>query len=276
MPRRAPRWLGRLAALLAACIVATLVSTLPAGPAAAHGQLAMSQPAKDSTVSEPLESLLLYYTEKPAPNAYFTVTSPSGIRLDSRWSHAEPKQLDKPIQEYFVVNGTWEPRLYHVGFPVRVPVVYWPEQGLYTARYLSVASDGEAVRGELTFTYTGPATTAPAGWQPPTDQADPALLAAVAGTPAVTAPSGGPTISATAVAQGGSGQPGTGLWVWLLPAFVLIAVGIVVVRAGKRTSPASARPASTRPANPKPGKRAKPGSAKPASAKPAGARAKRR
>lgn len=245
--------------LLVVCVVATLLSLGWASPAAAHGQLAMSQPAKDSTISEPLESVLLYYTEKPASNAHFTVTSPSGIRLDSQWSHAEPKQLDKPIQEYFLVNGQWEPRLYHVGFPVKVPVGYWPEQGLYTARYLSVASDGEEVRGELRFTYTGPATAAPAGWQARTNEADPALLDALqrgrgVSTGAASDPAAAASTGPNSAGDGGSG-PGMGLWVWLIPAFVLIAVGIVVVRAGARPHPSAARSRAKAATKPRPAAR---------------------
>ncbi len=111
-------------------------------PASAHGQLAVSTPAHGGTLTERAETVSLAFTEKPSPYAYFTVTAPGGARVDGPWSFAEPYLLDEPAREYNLVNGVWEPRLFHTAFPVKVPVVHWPEQGIYTMRYQSVASDG--------------------------------------------------------------------------------------------------------------------------------------
>ncbi|GAA3422706.1 hypothetical protein GCM10018952_76540 [Streptosporangium vulgare] len=158
----------------------------------------MSTPAKDSTVKEPMESLALYFTEKPAPNAYFTVTTPSGARVDEPWSHGQPKRLDEPVTEYNLVDGNWQPNLYHTGFPAIVPVAYWPEQGLYVARYVSVASDGEKVTGEVKFTYKGKMSQPPKGWKAPTNEPDPALLNPA--EPGTTAPSAGPVAPVTSQA----------------------------------------------------------------------------
>ncbi len=235
------RWLGQLLVL---AVVAGVALTALATPASAHGQLAMSTPAKDSTVTEPMESLALYFTEKPAPNAYFTVTTPSGARVDQPWSHGQPKRLDKPVTEYNLVDGTWQPNLYHTGFPAMVPVAYWPEQGLYVARYMSVASDGEKVTGEVKFTYKGKMSKAPKGWKAPTNEPEPALL-----NPAEPSalPSGGATAPATpqatpqaAASNAPQAASGFDLSVWLLPAVLVVGVGFMVVRAARRPSPRGA------------------------------------
>ncbi|GIH50048.1 copper resistance CopC family protein [Microbispora rosea] len=168
------RGVGRLLLLVVAGV---LTMTALATPASAHGQLAMSTPAKNGTVREPLKSLSLYFTEQPAPNAYFAVTAPNGARVDQPWSHGQPERLDKPVQEYNLVNGVWEPSVYNTGYPAQIPVAYWPERGEYVVRYLSIASDGEPVQGELRFTYKGTTSGPPKGWQAPDDEPDPSLLA---------------------------------------------------------------------------------------------------
>ncbi|MFB9676597.1 copper resistance CopC family protein [Streptosporangium vulgare] len=254
------RWLGQLLVL---AVVAGVALTALATPASAHGQLAMSTPAKDSTVKEPMESLALYFTEKPAPNAYFTVTTPSGARVDEPWSHGQPKRLDEPVTEYNLVDGNWQPNLYHTGFPAIVPVAYWPEQGLYVARYVSVASDGEKVTGEVKFTYKGKMSQPPKGWKAPTNEPDPALLNPA--EPGTTAPSAGPVAPVTSQATpqttpqaAASNAPqatsGFDLSVWLLPALLVVGAGFMVVRAARRPSPrgAEVRRRSTGPPGRKP------------------------
>ncbi|WP_432930662.1 copper resistance protein CopC [Microbispora sp. CA-135349] len=270
------RWLGRL---LLPVVVGVVVMAALAAPASAHGQLAMSTPAKDSTVREPLESLSLYFTEAPAPNAYFAVTAPSGARVDQTWTHGQPKRLDKPVQEYNLVDGFWEPSVYNTGFPAQIPVAYWPERGEYVVKYLSIASDGEPVRGELRFTYKGRTSGPPKGWQAPDNKPDPILLASAepgsdtqtpasdtGGSPAAMGPAvppagaspgtetgAGPgTVTQTGASQAaasGTGssaartaQPadsGTGLSVWLVPAIIVVGAGALVVRAARRPAPAT-------------------------------------
>ncbi|MFI7658019.1 copper resistance protein CopC [Micromonospora parva] len=246
--------LGRTVAALAATLAVSLL--LPVAPAYAHGQLATSTPLTGTVVREPLTQLALYFTEKPASNAHFAVTGPDGSRVDSGWSHGEPKRLDKPVTEYFMVNGVFEPRLYHTGFPAMVAVAHWPAKGRYTASYLSVASDGEAVRGEVTFDYQGPGTPAPAGWSPPTAGPDPALLAQAEGegstTPGAT---GSPVAPTGAAADDPAGaapeQRGGGFPSWLVPALIVVVVSAVVLLAARRrpaargASPAGRRPAGT-------------------------------
>ncbi|MEU8298760.1 copper resistance protein CopC [Micromonospora sp. NPDC048909] len=235
--------LARAAATLAVVLAGVV---LPAAPASAHGQLATSTPLTGSVVKQPLTELKLYFTEKPAANAHFTISGPGGTRVDSSWSPGEPKRLDKPVQEYFLVNGTFEPRLYHVGFPAVVSVAHWPATGRYTASYLSVASDGEPVRGAVAFDYRGPTTSAPAGWVPPTNEPAPELLAMMESghtTPASPATAGTPaTVSGTPAAPGAAtSSSGGGIGPWLVPGIILAVVAaVVIVAARRRPSPTPA------------------------------------
>ncbi|WP_329429787.1 copper resistance protein CopC [Streptosporangium sp. NBC_01495] len=264
------RWLGQLLVL---AVVAGVALTALATPASAHGQLAMSTPAKDSTVTKPMESLALYFTEKPASNAYFTVTTPSGARVDEPWSHGQPERLDEPVTEYNLVDGKWQPNLYHTGFPATVPVAYWPEQGLYVARYVSVASDGEKVTGEVRFTYEGPMSKAPKGWKAPTNEPDPALLATVEPSTTASAGPAAPVTSQATPQAAASNAPqatsGFDLSVWLLPAVLVVGAGFMVVRAARRPSPrgAEVRRRSTGPPARRPPGRSATASRKPRSAK---------
>ncbi|MBF9130740.1 copper resistance protein CopC, partial [Plantactinospora sp. S1510] len=169
------------AGLLSLALASAVAVLAAAPPAVAHGTLAMSTPAEGTTVTGPLTVVELYFTEKVAANAYFTITAPGGGRVDSGWTHGAPKPLDRPVREYFLVNGKFEPKEYTTGFPAVLTVAHLPVAGQYSVSYLSAASDGDPVRGALTFRYDGPPTPAPQGWQPPTNQPDPALLAAAEG-----------------------------------------------------------------------------------------------
>ncbi|MFI6781465.1 copper resistance protein CopC [Micromonospora sp. NPDC050276] len=245
--------LSRGVVALAATLVVSLL--LPVAPASAHGQLATSTPLTGTVVREPLTQLALYFTEKPAANAHFAITGPNGSRVDNGWSFGEPKRLDKPVTEYFMVNGVFEPRLYHTGFPAMVTVAHWPAKGRYTASYLSVASDGEAVRGTVTFDYQGPGTAAPAGWSAPTAGPDPALLAQAEGegtaNPGATGSPVGPTgAPASGPADATKEQGDGGFPAWLLPALIVVVVSAIVLVAARRRPPArGATPASRRPAD---------------------------
>ncbi|MET7707660.1 copper resistance protein CopC [Micromonospora sp. NPDC005413] len=244
--------LSRTMAALAATLVVSLL--LPAAPASAHGQLATSTPLTGTVVREPLTQVALYFTEKPASNAHFTITGPNGSRVDSGWSNGEPKRLDKPVQEYFMVNGVFEPRLYHTGFPAMVTVAHWPAKGRYTANYLSVASDGEAVRGTVTFDYQGASTAAPAGWTAPTAGPEPALLALMEGSPSANpGAAGSPAAVTGAPANDPAGatekQQDGGFPAWLVPALIVAVVAaIVLVAARRRPAARSASTPSRRPA----------------------------
>ncbi|MEU8009893.1 copper resistance protein CopC [Micromonospora parva] len=238
-----------LLALLLASAVALLAS---AQPAAAHGTLAMSSPAGGATVREPLTSVQLFFTEKAAANAFFTVTAPGGIRVDNGWSYGEPKPLDKPVREYFLVNGQFEPREYTTGFPATVAVAHLPAKGEYSVSYLSVASDGDPVRGTLTFRYAGPVTAAPKGWSPPTTQPDPALLATaeqhgssgqVSAVPTVAAETAIPPSAAAAAPTESTDGNGPGAVAWVGLAVVAVAVAAAGFVAWRRRTAPTGRPA---------------------------------
>jgi methionine-rich copper-binding protein CopC len=195
-------------------------------PAAAHGQFVSSDPAKDAEVTNPLASILVYFTEKPTSNAYFAVTAPSGVRVDRVWSHGTPRRLDEPIHEwYHNEDGEWETRSYTVAYPALVPIAYWPETGAYKVTYWSVATDGEPVRGEYSFNYTGAISPLPADFRPQKSEPDPNLLAAAA-TDAPTAPPSAPPIAEQVAAQ----ESGPGLWIlWIPIALALVVAGVIYV-----------------------------------------------
>lgn len=204
----------------AAAFLLVLVAFVATGPqpAYAHGRLVVSVPAQGATLREAADSVSLAFTEKPPTFAYFTVTAPNGARVDAAWSHAAPFRLSEPVQEFQLVNGKWQPREFNAGFPARVPVTHWPEHGQYVVRYHSVASDGEEVRGELRFTYRGPISPAPPGWQAPVDKPSPELLAAVSKIRDDTQPS-------TAAVVPAQHSDGRGPWPWLVPVLLLVAIG---------------------------------------------------
>ncbi|WP_194820819.1 copper resistance protein CopC [Micromonospora sp. S-DT3-3-22] len=244
---------GRTLAGLLALVFAVAVVLLPTAPAQAHGTLAMSTPAANATVAEPLTTVELYFTEQVAANAYFTVTGPGGGRVDNGWRHGTPRPLDKPVREYLLVDGKFEPKEYSTGYPAVVTLAHLPAAGQYAVSYLSVASDGEPVRGTMTFRYTGPATAAPSGWQPPVDQPDPALVAA-AEQHATSGHAAGPSASAVptapATAAGPASPPaaapdddegGLGWLAWTGGA-VLVAAAVGFAAWRRRPAPAT-RPA---------------------------------
>jgi methionine-rich copper-binding protein CopC len=222
-------------------LLAVVAVLLPSGPASAHGQLAISDPVADSTVQEPKSDLSLYFTEAPASYAWFTVTAPSGRRVDAGWHNGEPKRLDKPVQEYFLVDGKFEPKVYNTGFPALVTVSHWPEQGAYVAAYQSVASDGEPVRGTLRFTYAGPVTQPPTGWTAPTNGPSDALTRALAGQTA-SAATAAPTSTATPGLLSDAGNapprptPATPfvLTDWLIPGVIIAGVAAMILAAARR------------------------------------------
>jgi methionine-rich copper-binding protein CopC len=205
-----------------------------AGPSQAHGGLVLSTPVKDSSFSNPIDAVWLAFTERPPSFAYFTVTAPSGVRVDDGWSQAEPKRLAEPVREYERVDGKWEPRLYNTGFQVRIPVAHLPEPGQYVARYQSVSSDGDKVEGEVRFTYQGAPTPAPAGWQAPTDRPSPELVAAAAagGTPTPSGQQGPPVAGSDAGTDGRDGV--ASLSTWLVPALILLAGGFAIAGVARR------------------------------------------
>ncbi|MEV8512018.1 copper resistance protein CopC [Dactylosporangium sp. NPDC051484] len=216
-------------------VVAALL--LPASPAAAHGQLAMSDPVADSTVGQPRADLTLYFTETPVSYAWFTLTTPSGRRVEGAWRTGQPKRLDKPVEEYYLVDGKFEPRVFNTGYPAIIDVSHWPEQGVYTMAYQSVASDGEPVKGTLKFTYSGPVTQPPPGWTAPTSGPSAALAGAHSG--ATAAPSSTPGLFPDVGTDPGpapraAAQTPFVLTDWLIPGAIIAGVAFMIVAAARR------------------------------------------
>lgn len=241
IPARARPLVGLTALLFAAVLL-----LVPARPAAAHGTLAMSVPVAGATVAKPLTDVRLYFTEKVAANAHFTITAPGGGRVDGGWTYGEPRPLPKPVTEYVLADGLFQPHEYATGFPAVVTVAHLPAVGEYTATYLSVASDGEPVRGTLTFRYTGPVTAAPTGWRPPTDQPDPSLLAAAAqhessghgsGAPTSSAPASAAAVPSPAVAAPPTDEGGAARIGWVGAGVALVAAAVGLVRWRRRPDP---------------------------------------
>ncbi|RKN22362.1 copper resistance protein CopC [Micromonospora musae] len=238
LPPALRRIVSGLLALVLAAAIAVLAS---APPAAAHGTLATATPADGSAVSRPPAEVRLYFTERVAANAYFTITAPGGGRVDDGWTNGEPKPLEQPVREYFLVDGKFEPREYSTGFPAVVRIAHLPRPGQYSISYLTVASDGDTVRGATTFRYTGATTAAPRGWQPPTDQPDPALIAATEqhgnpGTGSATpqSPSAAPAVAsspppAAAAADRADDEGGLGWMAWTGSAVAAVALILLAV-----------------------------------------------
>ncbi len=232
--------------LLLALAAAMVGGLLGAAPAAAHGQLvaAESVPVEGARIGEPLSDLSLVFTETPAPFAFFSVTAPDGTRVDDGWGHGEPFPLATPVQEFNLVDDTWEPVYYSTGFPVDLGVAHWPAAGDYTVEYASVASDGDVVEGSYVFAYDGPTTPAPAGWVPPTDGPDPQLAAAEEGAPAAPgaaapsaaapAPSGVAADPAVEPEQAAADGPGVQPAVYVIVGLLLAAAVAAVVLVGRR------------------------------------------
>jgi methionine-rich copper-binding protein CopC len=218
------RWRRVFAAAVVSGLAATVAVVGLGTPAAAHGQFLSADPGPGADVPNPLASILIYFTEKPASNAYFAVTAPSGVRVDRLWSHGTPRKLDEPVHEwYHNEDGEWETRAYTVAYPALIPIAYWPENGDYKVTFLSVATDNEPVRGEYSFNYTGALSTQPADFRPQKNEPDPNLLAAAA-TDAPTAPPSALPIEEQVAAE----EAGPGLWIlWIPVAVALVAAAVI-------------------------------------------------
>jgi methionine-rich copper-binding protein CopC len=211
----------RLGAAVAAGLLAAVCVAVGLGsPAAAHGQFVGSNPAPGSEVTEALETIFVYFTEKPTSNAYFAVTGPEDVRVDRLWSHGPTRPIEPAVHEWYrQADDRWVVRAYSTAYSAQIPIAYWPEVGEYKVQYVSVASDGQPVRGEFTFTYSGPVSELPPDFTPQRSEPDPNLLE-IAPPGAPTAPPTGPPIEEVIAAEENTGPS---LWILLIP------VGIVLV-----------------------------------------------
>ncbi|WP_165865696.1 copper resistance protein CopC [Vallicoccus soli] len=229
----------------AATALALALALAGAGAAAAHGQIVAeeTEPVEGSRVGDPLRSLDLVFTEAPASHAFFAVTAPDGTRVDDGWAHGTQVRLREPVQEFYEVDGRWEPRSYYTGYTAEVAVAHWPARGEYVVSWASIASDGEPVVDSYAFTYDGEPTPAPEAWTAPTEGPDRQLAdeltaqgvpleGALAAEPGTVAPAG------VDAAQDGEPGPATGVTTWLVLGGVVAGVVALVVAAGRRPRPA--------------------------------------
>jgi methionine-rich copper-binding protein CopC len=227
--------MDRAAALRFSAVVLAVslgAPVLAPSPALAHGSLVVTTPAAGSAVADPVEAVSLTFTEKPATFAYFTITAPTGVRVDKGWSNAEPVPLATPVTEYQLKDGSWQELRYPTGFPVKVTVAHWPAPGTYEVRYHTVASDGDEVKGNFQFAYTGAVTPAPAGWQAPVDPPKAELLAAA-----------GPSAPASARAAEQPPEADPSMWRWLVPVLLVVAAVLcyLIIRPPSFTSARSSQ-----------------------------------
>jgi methionine-rich copper-binding protein CopC len=214
-----------LAAIAVALGAAVSVLFLGAAPASAHGQFVRSDPVAGADVTTPLAAIYLYFTEQPTSNAYFAVTAPSGTRVDRLWSHGPTAPIDGERHEwYHQANGSWVVKAYTTAYSAKIPIAYWPETGAYKVQFLSVATDGEPVRGDFTFTYTGATSEVPADFSPQRSEPDPNLLQiAAAGAP--TAPPTGPPIEEVVAAE----KAGPSLWIVFVPIAIVVVIAVAAI-----------------------------------------------
>ncbi len=109
-------------------LVGLLVVGLTAG-LSAHMKLEKAEPAPDSTVSAPLRTIQVWFSEVPDPAvSKIVLTGPSGA-VKLMGLHAMDKSLMVSIE------GT-------------------APAGAYTVAWQSAGADGHAQKGEFTFTLT--------------------------------------------------------------------------------------------------------------------------
>jgi copper resistance protein C len=187
-----------------------LLST--AAPALAHTELESSNPAEGASVATAPTQIQLTFSEpvQVEPGA-ISVTGPSG--------------------------GQWTAGQIAVAAEVvTVPVTPSGPAGQYTINWRVISADGDPVSGKIPFTLTAAVptstTTTPTSTTPPST----ASSAAAQGQngSAVT------TATATPTAQENSGDGGLPVWLWIVGAIVIVAIGVFVgLRAGKPKTPES-------------------------------------
>ena len=130
---------------IAPFLLAGSLALLPA-LALGHAELAASDPADGSTVTEPPDEVVLTFTDEVDDGATFTVVGPAGDEVGSG-------ELDLEVAHRNVLRGQIEVAA----------------SGEYTVAWSVVGDDGHEVEGEMSFTYepegeaSTPDTALPAG-----------------------------------------------------------------------------------------------------------------
>ncbi|WP_440709294.1 copper resistance CopC family protein [Herbiconiux sp. YIM B11900] len=200
-----------LAGLLVTAGAATALVLGTAGAASAHDFLVSTDPAADSTVSEPLSTVSLVFNEPPLAELG------AGIAIEVR----DAGGTNVASGAVSIVNST-------------LSIAVAPSsQGAYTVLWQTVSSDGHAVSGEYAFTYAGPvaqATAAPGSPEPTTPTGAPDDTTAVATEPpaATSTPPATPTPAATDASAESSAAPSPAIFVGIAAAAVVVIAAVVL------------------------------------------------
>lgn len=136
--------------LLAGAVLASLLALAPTA-VSAHTELATSDPADGSTLTEAPTEVVLTFEGEVSEDASLTVTGPSGDEVGSG-------ELDLNVADRNVIRG---------GVTVE-------EAGEYVVAYSIAGEDGHPIEGEVTFTFEPEGTASPG--TPDTAMAAPASL----------------------------------------------------------------------------------------------------
>lgn len=174
-------------------LVAVLAVLVGVGPAAAHSDLASSDPADGAVLAQPPASVTFTFNESllPQGNAITLTDTASGQRLEVAAADVD-------------------------GDTVSVP---WPQAapaGEYRAAYRVVSADGHPIAGSITFTVQSGAPTSP---DPSASVSAPPATATSAPSPQ--APVATPLASPQPAAASGS-DADTNMAVWALGVGVLV------------------------------------------------------
>ncbi|WP_291051048.1 copper resistance protein CopC [Herbiconiux sp.] len=206
-----------LAGLFVTAAAATAVVLGTAGAASAHDFLVSTDPAADSTVSEPLSTVSLVFNEPPLAELG------AGIAIEVR----DADGTNVASGDVSIVNST-------------LSIAVAPSsQGAYTVLWQTVSSDGHAVSGEYAFTYAGPvaqASAVPEATPTPTQTGAPDDSTAVATAP----PAATATPDATDASEGASAAPSPAIFVGIAAAAVVViaavVLGVLLSRRGRRSA----------------------------------------
>jgi methionine-rich copper-binding protein CopC len=190
------RRVGRRSSVRAAIVIifAALATGAVADAAAAHTELAGSEPADGATLRMAPSSVELRFSQRlGSPQATVTITGPDGARLPNT-----PATVDGPR--------------------VVVPLGALPAAGRYAAAYRVIAADGDPVTGEIDFMVASAPAASPT--HPPSPAASatsPAPTASSSPSPAAAAASdeGGFPAWAVVLVVGGVVLLGCGAGAWL-------------------------------------------------------------
>jgi len=223
----------RLLAGVAGIAAAAALALLPASVAAAHDYVVGSDPAADSTVTTPLQSVTVTFNDR--------VLDLSGDGSTNLLTVTGPGTAARHFETGCATVGDTK-----VSAPVALGAA-----GSYTVTYQVVSADGHTVSSSYAFTYQPPAGTTAAAGSEKTPCGASSGTATAGGSDASSAPGSGASAPATAVAS--TPQPTTasngtdlGLVIGIAIAIVVLAaIGVVIVLLTARRKPPAGPAASS-------------------------------